>query len=60
MWFPTLATVIKDDSGAVAIGYGLITALVAVAAIGALTAMGGSLETTFQTGSDALTAAVGG
>lgn len=50
----------KDESGATAIEYGLIAALVSVAAIGALTAMGGSLNTMFQTVSNALTAAVGG
>ncbi len=49
-----------DESGATAIEYGLIAALVSVAAIGALTAMGGSLNTMFQTVSNALTAAVGG
>jgi len=37
----------KDESGATAIEYGLIAALVSVAAIGALTAMGGSLNTMF-------------
>ncbi len=50
----------KDESGATAIEYGLIAALVSVAAIGALTAMGGSLNTMFQTVSNSLTAAVGG
>ncbi len=49
----------KDESGATAIEYGLIAALVSVAAIGALTALGGSLNTMFQTVSDALTTAVG-
>ncbi len=50
----------KDVSGATAIEYGLIAALVSVAAIGALTAMGNSLETMFQAVSNALTTAVGG
>ena len=50
----------KDESGATAIEYGLIAALVSVAAIGALTAMGGSLNTMFQTVSNSLTAAAGG
>ncbi len=49
-----------DESGATSIEYGLIAALVSVAAIGALTAMGGSLQTMFTTVSNALTAAVGG
>ncbi len=50
----------KDESGATAIEYGLIAALVSVAAIGALTAMGGSLQTMFTSVSNALTGAVGG
>ncbi len=50
----------KDESGATAIEYGLIAALVSVAAIGALTAMGTSLQTMFTTVSTALAAAVGG
>ncbi len=50
----------KDESGATAIEYGLIAALVSVAAIGALTAMGGSLSTMYQAVSNALTTAVGG
>ncbi len=50
----------KDESGATAIEYSLIAALMSVAAIGALTAMGGSLQTMFTTVSNALTAAVGG
>jgi pilus assembly protein Flp/PilA len=50
----------KDDSGATAIEYGLIAALVSVAAIGALTAMGNSLSTMFNTVSTALSAAVSG
>ena len=40
---------LQDESGATAIEYGLIAALVSVAAIGALTAMGESLETMFET-----------
>jgi pilus assembly protein Flp/PilA len=44
----------KDESGATAIEYGLIAALVSVAAIGALTALGGSLNTMFQTVSSAV------
>ena len=37
-----------DTSGATAIEYGLIAALVSVAAIGALTLLGGSLDTLFS------------
>jgi pilus assembly protein Flp/PilA len=40
---------IKDESGATAIEYGLIAALVAVAIVGALTTLGGSLTTMFGT-----------
>ena len=40
--------IIKDETGATAIEYGLIAALVSVAAIAALTAMGSSLESMFN------------
>ena len=50
----------KDESGATAIEYGLIAALVSVAAIGALTAMGNSLNQMFTPVSSSLSAAVGG
>jgi len=43
----TLKNLINDESGATAIEYGLIAALVSVAAIGALEAMGTSLEGMF-------------
>ena len=58
MKFEILTDVLKDDSGATAIEYGLIAALVSVAAIGALTAMGSSLNTMFTAVSNALTGAV--
>ncbi len=60
MWFPALATVIKEDSGATAIEYGLIAALVSVAAIGALTAVGTSLNTMYATVTTALANVAGG
>ncbi len=60
MWFRSLATVIKEEGGTTSIEYGLIAALVSVAAIGALTAMGSSLNSMFQTVSTALTTAAGG
>ena len=50
---------IRDEDGATAIEYGLIAALVSVAAIGALTAMGDSLSTMFETVSSALSGATG-
>ena len=49
-----------DESGATAIEYGLIAALVSVAAIGALTTMGTSLQTMFGTVSNSMSAAVNG
>lgn len=48
---------IRDEDGATAIEYGLIAALVSVAAIGALTAMGENLNTMFETVSSALSGA---
>ena len=45
----TLKTFVKDESGATAIEYGLIAALVAVGLIAALTALGGSLQNIFNT-----------
>ena len=47
-----------DVSGATAIEYGLIAALVSVAAIGALSLMGGSLDTMFTAVSGQLDTAV--
>jgi pilus assembly protein Flp/PilA len=44
-----ISTFVSDESGATAIEYGLIAALVSVAAIGALSAMGTSLQTIFNT-----------
>ncbi len=53
-----IRNLIKDESGATAIEYGLIAALVSVAAIGALTAMGTSLNTMFTAVSTALNGAI--
>lgn len=50
----------EDESGATAIEYGLIAALVSVAAIGALETMGISLDAMFQEVSRILTGAIGG
>ena len=50
---------LQDESGATAIEYGLIAALVSVAAIGALTAMGESLQTMFNKVSSELQTATG-
>ncbi len=51
---------VRDEDGATAIEYGLIAALVSVAAIGALTAMGNSLSIMFNTVSSARSSAAGG
>ena len=50
----------NDDSGATAIEYGLIAALVSVAAIGDLTAVGNSLNTMFTSVSNSMNTAVSG
>jgi len=54
-----LIELIKDDNGATAIEYGLIAALVSVAGITALTAMGGGLQTMFTAVATELNNAVG-
>ena len=46
--------VLRDDSGATAIEYGLIAALIAVAAIGAMSAIGTHLSATFSNVSNSL------
>jgi pilus assembly protein Flp/PilA len=43
-----LMSLLKDDTGATAIEYGLIAALIAVAAITAFQAVGTSLSATFN------------
>jgi pilus assembly protein Flp/PilA len=47
--YALLAALVKDTRGATAIEYGLIAALIAVAAISALTTVGHNLSTTFNT-----------
>lgn len=44
----TLRKMIRDKKGATAIEYGLIAALIAVAAITAMSNLGGQLNTTFE------------
>jgi len=56
----TIQKFIKDESGATAIEYGLIAALVSVAAIIALRAMGTSLDTMFNSVATILNGAVAG
>lgn len=50
----TFKDLMQDESGATAIEYGLIAGLVSVAAIGALTTLGGSLTSIFGVVSDKL------
>ena len=45
---------LKDSKGATAIEYGLIAALIAVAAIGAMQSIGSKLGTTFNNVSNSL------
>ena len=47
--FATLARILKDEQGATAIEYGLIAALIAVAAVSVMTTVGHNLSTTFNT-----------
>jgi pilus assembly protein Flp/PilA len=46
---------LKNEKGATAIEYGLIAALIAVAAIGAMSSLGGNLTNTFNNVSGNLT-----
>ena len=45
---------VRDEDGATAIEYGLIAALIAVAAITAMQGLGNQLSTTFTTVSDSM------
>jgi pilus assembly protein Flp/PilA len=58
--FGNFKNLLKDESGATAIEYGLIAALVSVAAITALTAMGSSLDSMFTGVANTLDTAVNG
>ena len=46
--------IIRDESGATAIEYGLIVALVSVAAISAMSGMGDQLQSSFNTTSSTM------
>jgi pilus assembly protein Flp/PilA len=46
--------ILKNSKGATAIEYGLIAALIAVAAISAMTTLGGKISTTFNNVSSSL------
>jgi pilus assembly protein Flp/PilA len=56
--FNTIKNFVNDESGATAIEYGLIAALVSVAAVGALGALGTSLKDMFGMVSGQLDTAV--
>ena len=56
--FTKIRTFLSDESGATAIEYGLIAALVSVAAIGALGTMGNALSNMFTGVSNELEGAV--
>lgn len=58
--FKLLKKLRKDEKGATAIEYGLIAALVGVAAIGAMQTLGGSLNTVFTGVSTELDTAIAG
>ncbi|HSG33313.1 MAG TPA: Flp family type IVb pilin [Sphingomonadaceae bacterium] len=49
-----IKNLLQDEAGATAIEYGLIAALIAVAAITAMQSLGNELNTTFSTVSDEL------
>jgi pilus assembly protein Flp/PilA len=55
-----LRKLLRDESGATAIEYGLIAALVSVVIITVLTSLGGSLTATFQSVADGLEGTAGG
>jgi|KBSSwiStaDraftv2_1062776.scaffolds.fasta_scaffold370735_2 pilus assembly protein Flp/PilA len=48
---------VRNDEGATAIEYGLIAALIAVAAITAMNGLGNQLKTTFNTTSSSMSSA---
>ncbi|QHL90980.1 Flp family type IVb pilin [Sphingomonas changnyeongensis] len=50
----TIRNFIKNSKGATAIEYGLIAALIAVAAITALRSLGGNVTTTFQSAANGM------
>jgi pilus assembly protein Flp/PilA len=56
----TLLHFITDEAGATAIEYGLIAALVSIAAIAAMSAVGGALQDMFVSVADILSCSTGG
>lgn len=56
--FTTIKNIWNDESGATAIEYGLIAALISIVAISAMQLTGGSLTSAFTSVQEALDAAV--
>ncbi len=52
-----ISKMFRDEAGATAIEYGLIAALIAVAAITAMNGLGNQLKTTFNTTSSSMSSA---
>ncbi len=55
-----LSRIIRDQSGATAIEYGLLAGLISAAAIGVLTSLGVSLSSVYNTVTVTLTGVLGG
>ena len=53
----TFVRMIKDDEGATLVEYGLVVALIAVAAIGAMTTLSNSIQGSFNNIASKITAA---
>ena len=50
----SLTTLLADEAGATMVEYSLIVALIAIVCVGAITALGGKVNTNFTTASNAL------
>ena len=48
---------VRDEEGATALEYGLLAALIAAAIVGAVTSLGNTVSTTFQSIADEMSAA---
>ena len=55
--FTTLRSMLRNDEGATLVEYSLVVALIAVAAIGAMTALGGNVKGLFNNMSSELQSA---
>jgi pilus assembly protein Flp/PilA len=52
--FSAVKSLVKDDSGATLVEYGLLLALVALAAITAMTTLGGNIKSLFSSAANEL------